>query len=89
MQATCEVYAARVNSRAAESTRCPLCGQPNQCAMEVERATGIPQPPCWCTQVDFSADLLDGVPLHARRKACVCRSCAEKAVVATREAGNS
>jgi hypothetical protein len=55
--------------------RCPLCGQANQCAMEVEKATGEKQPPCWCTKVDFSADLLAQLPLEARGKACICEAC--------------
>jgi hypothetical protein len=58
---------------------CPLCGQPNRCAMEVERETGTRQPPCWCTQVDFSADLLAAVPDDARRRACICEACARGA----------
>ncbi len=56
---------------------CPLCGQANACAMELQRATGQPQGPCWCTQVGFSAELLARVPAQARRAACICRRCAE------------
>ncbi len=56
-----------------------MCGQPNQCAMETERATGEKQPPCWCTQVDFSADLLARVPDDAKRLACICPECARRA----------
>ncbi|HEY8049878.1 MAG TPA: cysteine-rich CWC family protein [Ramlibacter sp.] len=55
---------------------CPLCGQPNGCAMELERATGEQQPPCWCTRVEFSADLLARVPLEAKDRACLCPACA-------------
>jgi hypothetical protein len=55
---------------------CPICGQPNECAMEVEKATGEPQPPCWCTRVDFSADLLARVPADARNLSCICSRCA-------------
>jgi hypothetical protein len=58
---------------------CPLCGQINACAMEIERATGIEQPPCWCTQVNFSPSLLDKLPTSALGKACVCLACAQKA----------
>ncbi len=54
---------------------CPLCGQPNLCAMEVEKATGVAQPPCWCTQAGFSADLLNLVPEASRGVACVCATC--------------
>lgn len=55
---------------------CPLCGQGNQCAMEVEKATGQKQPPCWCTQVAFDADLLARIPPEARNQACICPACA-------------
>lgn len=58
--------------------RCPLCGQPNQCANEIERSTGIGQGPCWCSQVEFSAALLQKVPADAARKACICSDCATK-----------
>jgi hypothetical protein len=59
-----------------DPARCPLCGQPNQCAMEVQRATGVPQPPCWCTRVVFSAEVLARVPAEAQRRACICQHCA-------------
>jgi hypothetical protein len=58
---------------------CPLCGQPNECAMERERITGEAQPPCWCTQVDFSAELMSRVPADAKDSACICPACARRA----------
>jgi len=61
-----------------DPTRCPICGQANRCAMEVERETGVKQGACWCTGVDFSADLLAQVPASARRQACICAACAAK-----------
>jgi hypothetical protein len=53
--------------------RCPLCGQPNACTMMTpgQVASG----PCWCTLVQFSADLLKQVPEAARNKACICAAC--------------
>jgi hypothetical protein len=56
--------------------RCPLCGQPNACAMAMpgQAASG----PCWCTLVPFSADLLKQVPEAARNKACICAACVAK-----------
>jgi hypothetical protein len=60
----------------ATPTVCPLCGQTNRCAFELERETGVPQGPCWCTQVDFSADLIARVPAQARNIACICPNCA-------------
>ena len=43
--------------------------------MEVERATGVKQGPCWCTQTQFSAELLNKVPEAARGIACLCQAC--------------
>jgi hypothetical protein len=54
---------------------CPLCGQPNQCAMEVQRLTGVEQGPCWCTQASFSQSLLEQIPASLRGLACVCAAC--------------
>ncbi|NML42160.1 cysteine-rich CWC family protein [Ramlibacter sp. G-1-2-2] len=64
---------------APDPSSCPLCGQANRCAEEIARATGQAQGPCWCTQVDFGADLLARVPPEARRLACICEACARKA----------
>lgn len=60
-----------------DPTACPLCGQANQCAMEVERATGVKQPPCWCSQLSFDAESLSRIPEHARGTACLCAACAQ------------
>jgi hypothetical protein len=59
------------------ATSCPLCGEANLCAMELQKATGQPQPPCWCTGVDFSAQLLERLPAASRGIACICARCAE------------
>ncbi|NKE66982.1 cysteine-rich CWC family protein [Ramlibacter sp. RBP-2] len=63
-----------------DPTRCPICGQPNRCAMEVERETGLKQDACWCTQVDFGAALLAQVPAPAQGQACICAACAARQV---------
>lgn len=66
----------------ADATLCPLCGQANLCAMEAERASGEPQGTCWCTQVDFTAELLGQVPEEAAGLACICAACARRAAAA-------
>jgi hypothetical protein len=72
-------YTAAVPSASApDPALCPLCGQANLCAMERQRETGMPQGPCWCTGMDFSADLLARVPATAQRLACVCETCARR-----------
>ncbi len=57
---------------------CPLCGKTNQCAMEIEKLTNMKQAACWCVSMDFSADLLAGVPVSAQGQACICAACAAK-----------
>ena len=37
--------------------------------------------PCWCTQVKFSAELLQRVPQEARHKACICQACVQASQV--------
>lgn len=58
-----------------DPTRCPLCGGDNRCAMEVERDTGVQQPPCWCVSATFSADLMARLPTESAGKACICPNC--------------
>lgn len=55
---------------------CPLCAQPNRCAMESQRAGAVAQAPCWCTTVNFAPDLLARVPAAAQNRACICAACA-------------
>jgi len=59
-----------------DSARCPLCGQPNNCAMEIAKATGQPQAPCWCAQVRIDPAALAALPPPAWGRACLCRACA-------------
>ena len=54
---------------------CPLCGNANRCAMELERETGQPQPPCWCMAQKIPAEVLERIPAPARNTACVCAQC--------------
>jgi hypothetical protein len=68
-----------VSAPAPDPNACPLCGQPNRCAMELERETGVKQSPCWCTQVAFSAELLSRIPPGSRSVACICPDCARRA----------
>lgn len=63
-----------------DATRCPLCGGDNRCAVEIEKATGEPQPPCWCVSETFSPELLARIPEAARRQACVCQACVRQAL---------
>ena len=60
---------------ALDPCHCPLCGQPNACAMATPNTGAAASSPCWCTLVQFSADLLKQVPEAARNKACICAAC--------------
>lgn len=53
-------------------SRCPLCGQPNQCA---ECEPGAEQP-CWCVSLTIPASTLDRIPDALRNRACLCPLCA-------------
>ena len=59
-----------------DTTRCPLCGEENRCAMETARETGQPQPPCWCMAADFRKAPFGALPPASRGKACMCARCA-------------
>ncbi len=63
---------------AIDATRCPLCREVNQCAMEIEKACGIPQAACWCTKSKIDSALLNQIPLESRGLACICASCASR-----------
>lgn len=65
----------RSTSDGVDTTRCPLCGGDNRCAMEIERETGVPQAPCWCVTASFDSALLARLPEQAEGKACICASC--------------
>ncbi|MFC5701486.1 cysteine-rich CWC family protein [Cohnella faecalis] len=56
---------------------CPICGGSNFCAMEA----GTASQGCWCFETKFPKELLDRVPEELRDKACICRSCAERAAL--------
>jgi len=62
-----------------DSTHCPLCGEANVCAMEIERESGIVQAPCWCMSAVFSKSLREQIPVAARGQACICARCVAKA----------
>lgn len=65
-----------------DTTRCPLCGQANRCAIEIERETGVEQAPCWCLAASFTDALRARVPAEARGLACICAHCAAAAATA-------
>ncbi|MFN4898953.1 MAG: cysteine-rich CWC family protein [Burkholderiales bacterium] len=59
-----------------DPSKCPICGESNQCAQEIAKATGTPPERCWCMTATFSPEVLDRVPVEAKNKACICSKCA-------------
>ncbi len=54
--------------------RCPLCGEPNQCAVAADpEATE-----CWCEAEKFPHDLLERVPIAAVDRICICQRCVKE-----------
>jgi hypothetical protein len=59
-----------------DPTRCPLCGQPNACAM-AGGCEGANDSPCWCVTATFTPELMQRIPVQAQGKACICQTCAQ------------
>lgn len=53
---------------------CPICGQPNDCA-RAQLGGGVAKP-CWCANVEISADTIALIPEELRGKSCICHNCA-------------
>lgn len=58
---------------------CPICNEPNNCAMEVDKTAAD----CWCFQTYFPKELLQAVPPELKDKACICRKCVERMALDT------
>lgn len=53
-----------------DPSRCPLCGEPNRCAMLKGEAD------CWCRRVTIPREVIERIPPEAKGVACVCERCA-------------
>ena len=63
-----------------DPSKCPICGESNQCAQEIAKATGKPPEACWCMTATFSSELLDRVPKEAQNKAFICSKCVDESI---------
>ncbi|NCV08569.1 MAG: hypothetical protein EBW51_08275, partial [Actinobacteria bacterium] len=45
-----------------DPTRCPICGEPNVCAMEKAKVTGSKPERCWCMDAVFTPAVMERVP---------------------------
>ncbi|HEX3798564.1 MAG TPA: cysteine-rich CWC family protein [Verrucomicrobiae bacterium] len=55
-----------------DATKCPLCGQPNDCQLCTAASY---KGPCWCAKMKFPEELLAKVPPELRNRACICLAC--------------
>ncbi len=55
-----------------DTTRCPLCGEVNECAV----AAGRDPESCWCMTATMSPDALAAISAEAQGKVCICATCA-------------
>ncbi|MCA3010245.1 MAG: cysteine-rich CWC family protein [Phycisphaerales bacterium] len=58
-----------------DAAHCPLCGQPNACALADRTATRSCSD-CWCARTTIAPAVLARIPVAARGVACVCARCA-------------
>ena len=61
-----------------DPTRCPICHEPNVCAVEKAKLPGTKPERCWCLDAVFTTDVMNKVPEVARGKACICAKCANE-----------
>lgn len=55
-----------------DTTRCPLCGDGNECAV----AAGRDPSGCWCMTATMDAAALAAIPEKAQGRVCICAKCA-------------
>ncbi|WP_034387413.1 cysteine-rich CWC family protein [Comamonas composti] len=55
-----------------DASRCPLCGQANQCAI----MAGLPAQDCWCMHTPVSRAALQRLAPAQRGQRCICPACA-------------
>ncbi|HET6417601.1 MAG TPA: cysteine-rich CWC family protein [Polyangiales bacterium] len=62
-------------SKSNETGRCPLCGEPNECAI----VAGRDPESCWCMSATMSPRALAAIPDELQGKVCICARCASGA----------
>jgi hypothetical protein len=67
-----------------DPSRCPLCGEPNACAL----AQAGTARECWCVSRRFDPGLIERLPAGSAGRACICSRCQQAAAGASEaEAG--
>ena len=62
---------------------CPLCGQPNNCAMAADPSATQ----CWCGDLKFPQELMDQVPENVIHQTCICRNCFDRFMIERKGGG--
>jgi hypothetical protein len=57
---------------AVDPALCPLCGEPNACALA---QPGAAKAECWCASRRFDPELIARVPPERAGRACICSRC--------------
>ncbi|MBD2836270.1 cysteine-rich CWC family protein [Pseudomonas sp. JM0905a] len=61
-------------SAPSDPTRCPLCGQSNQCTQADPTRAGQA---CWCFTAKIDPAALERIPAQEIDRACLCPHCAQ------------
>ncbi|MFZ6045443.1 cysteine-rich CWC family protein [Pseudomonas sp. CR3202] len=61
-------------SAPSDPTRCPLCGQSNQCTLADLSRAGQD---CWCFTAQIDPAALERIPPQDLDRACLCPRCAQ------------
>ncbi|MCU1715904.1 cysteine-rich CWC family protein [Pseudomonas sp. 5P_3.1_Bac2] len=56
------------------ATRCPRCGQRNQCA---QADSSTPVSACWCFSLMIDPAVLSDLPRAPAEQSCLCPACAQ------------
>ena len=80
----CKLFKGRLDSHQSQTrqmdtidpNRCPICHEPNVCAVEKAKLPGSKPERCWCMDAVFTPDVMNQVPDAAKGKACICAKCA-------------
>ena len=56
-----------------DSSKCPICGEPNQCALSNPATATQPR---WRFTAEIAPEARERIPDDALNKACICPRCA-------------
>ena len=59
-----------------DSSKCPVCGEPNQCSLSSLSNPATATQPCWCFSAEIAPEASEQIPDDALNKACICQRCA-------------